>query len=256
MELTVNMRKMVARLDKVKYRREAGLFKAEGTKCVLDTLGAFDLEFLAATSEWFGDTDVHGVSPDRMVCVSRADLERMSHMSTAPDVIAVYRIPDAGIDFSEFDRQLVLALDGVQDPGNLGTIIRCADWFGINQIVCSHDTVDVYNPKVVMATMGAISRVRVHYCDLARLLKDYAAALPVYGTFLDGENIYAADLSSDKGIVIMGNEGNGISDHVAKAVTHRLTIPAFRQEGAGSESLNVAMATAIVLSEFRRSLKI
>jgi len=143
-----------------------------------------------------------------------------------------------------------LALDGIQDPGNLGTIIRIADWFGIPDIICSHDTVEVYNPKVVQATMGALSRVRVHSLDLSECMKQ-VEELPVYGTFLDGVNIYKQPLTS-YGLIVMGNEGNGITPAVEQYISQRLFIPNFPQGKPTSESLNVAVATAIVCGEFRR----
>ena len=140
-----------------------------------------------------------------------------------------------------------LALDGIQDPGNLGTIIRVADWYGINTIYCSRDTADAWSPKVVQATMGSIARVHICYCDLEQLLRE--TALPVYGTVLDGDNIYSQQLTQE-GIIVMGNEGNGISAPIRQLLTHRLLIPQMRP---GAESLNVAIATAIVCSEFRRT---
>jgi len=147
-----------------------------------------------------------------------------------------------------------LALDGVQNPGNLGTIIRLADWFGISDIYCSPDTADCYNPKVVQATMGAILRVRVHYLPLADFLaKTAAEKTPVYGTMLDGENIYSTTLSAN-GVIVMGNEGKGVSEECARSFTHRLLIPSYPPERQGSESLNVAMATGIVCAEFRRRM--
>jgi TrmH family RNA methyltransferase len=140
----------------------------------------------------------------------------------------------------------------VQDPGNLGTIIRIADWFGIRNIVCSHDTADCYNPKVVQASMGAIFRVRMHYLDLAVFLAEGSQnKVPVYGTFMEGENIYQSGLSAN-GILVMGNEGNGISPKIEKLVQHKIHIPSFSFGETGSESLNVATATAICCSEFRR----
>ena len=145
--------------------------------------------------------------------------------------------------------QLALALDSVQDPGNLGTIIRIADWFGISTIYCSEDTADVYNPKVVQATMGSLAHINIVYCDLVELLQHYDG--PIYGTLLDGQDIYQQELSQ-KGIIVMGNEGNGISQRVRPLITHRLLIPNFNKNSETAESLNVAIATAITCSEFRR----
>ncbi|MDE6383964.1 MAG: RNA methyltransferase [Paramuribaculum sp.] len=247
MELTNAYRKMVAGLSAARSRRESGLFKAEGTKCVLDTITYFDTEALMATSAW---VQSHPQFKDMATVVTARDLDRMSSLSTAPDVIAVYKIPEVPLDVPALANELVVALDSIQDPGNLGTIIRSADWFGVRNILCSKDTVDVYNPKVVQATMGAIARVKVHYCDLGSVIADLKP-VAAYGTFLDGENIYDSQLTSE-GIIVMGNEGKGISAGVASAVNRRISIPSFPVGEPTSESLNVAVATSIVLAEFRR----
>ncbi|MDE7397406.1 MAG: RNA methyltransferase, partial [Muribaculum sp.] len=183
---------------------------------------------------------------------TRADMERMTHFSTAPDVIAVYRIQEHSVSPQQLCGHLSLALDRIQDPGNLGTIIRLADWFGIHDIVCSPDTVDLYNPKVVQATMGAIARVRVSYTPLPPILAAIRdAGGHIYGTFLDGTDIYSEPLSPH-GIIVMGNEGSGISDAVAATVDRRLLIPSYPAGTPTVESLNVAIATAITVAEFRR----
>lgn len=246
-QLTNSIKKSVARLDTVKFRRQDGVFKAEGTKCVLDTLGAFNVRLLAATEEWLASHNV-AVPEDKIAVATRRDLEAMSHLSTAPDVICVYEIPQREFDYGRLGKELMLCLDGVQDPGNLGTIIRSADWFGIRRIVCSKDTVDVWSPKVVMATMGALSRVEVYYCELSEVLEH---APVVYGTFLEGENLYTSELDNN-GLIVLGNEGRGISEDVSGWVSRKLTIPSFPAGEATSESLNVAMATSIVVAEFRR----
>lgn len=178
-------------------------------------------------------------------------MAKMSQFSNPSDVIAVYEMPKKEIDEKEVRDGLNIVLDNVQDPGNLGTIIRLADWYGIKNIFASIGTVDVYNHKVVQATMGAISRVKVHYCDVPNLLEEYND-LPVWGTFLDGDNIYQSALDN-KGFVVFGNEGQGIGQKVAKLVTKRLLIPSWNS-GETSESLNVGVATAVVISEFRRSV--
>lgn len=247
MEVTNGIIKWVHSLAQKKNRDNERCFVAEGTKCVLDTLGAFRLRGLFCTENW-----LHTYNIEDADVVSSSQIERMSMLKTPTEVIAVYEMPDYDVDLSETVRNLNLALDNVQDPGNLGTIIRIADWFGINDIYCSVDTVDVYNPKVVQATMGAISRVRVHYCDLPGLfgtLKD----VPVFGTFLDGDSIYEEKLGCN-GFIVMGNEGKGISPEVEKYVGKRLLIPSYPVGVVTSESLNVGMATAIVVSEFRRRM--
>lgn len=250
-ELTNNLRKMVASLGNARNRREEGCFVAEGTKCVCDTWQNFHCRYLFATTAWIEQhgKSLPGANP---IVVKRADMERMSQLSTPSQVLAVYELPDTEFDETKLFSNLVIALDRVQDPGNLGTIIRIADWFGITDIVCSPDTVDVYNPKVVQATMGAISRVKVHYLDLVNLIK-CNPDVPVYGTFLDGRNIYETSLTPH-GIVVLGNEGQGISNEVGDLIKRRLFIPSYPQERPTSESLNVSMATAITIAEFRRRM--
>jgi TrmH family RNA methyltransferase len=164
--------------------------------------------------------------------------------------LAVVELPKSRLASVKPDKNLVLALDRVQNPGNLGTIIRLADWFGISDIVCSEDSADCFNPKVVQATMGAILRVKVHYTNLAEWLKNQHNT-KIYGTFLEGENIYSAKLDKS-GVIVMGNEGQGISAEVAETVSHKLLIPPYPADRCGSESLNVAVATAVICSEFRR----
>ncbi len=248
-ELTNRVRKLVASLDDPKVRDAEGLFVAEGTKCVLDTAGAFAPRWIFATAAW---TEAHGHDlrgSASITVVKRADLERMSHLSTPPQVMAVYERPVYEITPADIAGRLVIALDRLQDPGNLGTVMRVADWFGIDTIVCSHDTVNCFNPKVVQATMGAISRVKVVYTDLPEFLAQCGQT--VYGTFLDGDIIYNSSLG-DSGVIVMGNEGRGISDDVARHVDRRLYIPSFPALRPTSESLNVGTATAITVAEFRR----
>lgn len=250
--MTKANRRLVASLATVKGRREHGLFVAEGTRCVLETVALFDVAVLFATEGWL---EAHGGQlpggVDDVTVVKRADIIEMSSLSTPPDVMAVYRIPEALVH-RPLSSELSLALDRVQDPGNLGTIIRIASWMGIGHIYCSADTVDVYNPKVVQATMGAIARVQVHYCDLPSLLAEARKdGVPVYGTFLDGRDMYGCELTPG-GIIVMGNEGNGISDAVARQVDNRLFIPSYPPDAPCVESLNVSVATAIVTAEFRR----
>ncbi len=251
-EITNALRKLVRSLSEVKHRREHQLFVAEGTKCVRDTAGHFACRYLLASKGWLADNaDIVALMPGAEVFqATTADLERMSGMSTAPTAIAVYNIPDrtTETDFATLGDQLVVALDRVQDPGNLGTIIRLCDWMGVTTILASTDTVDVWSPKVVQATMGAIARVNVVYCDLPNALSKWPS--PVYGTYLHAPSIYTADLGA-AGVVVFGNEGRGISEAVGECVTQRLLIPSFPPNRPTSESLNVATAAAIVLSQFR-----
>ena len=243
-----NRIKYIRSLELKKNRKAEKVFLAEGPKLVGDLLGHFDCCFLIATAEWLS---AHRQLPVEDVNeVSEEELSRASLLKTPQQVLAVFRQPDEVLDVSVINRSLCLALDDVQDPGNLGTIIRLADWFGIEHIFCSPNTVDVYNPKAIQATMGGIARVKLHYTPLPELigsLKD----IPVYGTFLDGENMYSQPLSA-YGLIVMGNEGNGIGEEVKRLINRKLYIPNYPSDRETSESLNVAIATAIVCAEFRR----
>lgn len=244
--------KLVSSLDKAKARREARLFVAEGTKCVGDLIGPFHLTYLIATDDWLAANNAMAQDIDRdiILTASPRDMDRMSHLSTSSGVIGVFNLPESKCPSPSIaNDELILMLDDIRDPGNLGTIIRAADWFGIRHVICSTTSVDAFNTKVVMATMGALARVRVSYCDLAQWLKEFAG--PVYGTFLDGETIYSASLQQH-GVIVMGNEGRGVSREIADLCTYRLFIPPYPHDAATSESLNVGMATSIALNEFRR----
>lgn len=257
MEISKAKIKTYASLGLRKHRVSQGLFMAEGVKCVLETLPFFALEALVATPTLLQERGVPaGVDPRRVYTASPQGMEQLSSLATAPQMIAVYRMPEPAVpDPADINGELLLALDGVQDPGNLGTIMRAADWFGIRHIIASPQTVDIFNPKAVQATMGAIGRVRICYTDLPEYLERYRAetGLPVYGTLLDGKSIYQARLTP-KGIIVMGNEGRGLTPQVRELVCSPLLIPSYPPEAATVESLNVAMATAITLSEFRRRL--
>lgn len=251
-KISNTQRKLVGSLGSARRRRDEGLFVAEGTKSVLDLLGGpFALRTVIATSHWYAE---HALAPGTpCLSATTADMERMTSLSTAPQVMAVFEIPTDSGDFTPSPDALYVAVDGVQDPGNLGTILRLCDWFGVSDVLASRDTVDLFNPKCIMATMGSVARVRVHYVDLPAALDSYHDT-PVWGTFLDGENIYDIPADSPRtGIIVMGNEGKGISADVARRVTRRVLIPSYPPGHAGAESLNVAMATAIVLADFRRS---
>lgn len=246
--LTNSMRKTYASLTTAKGRRQLGLFMAQGDKCVSDTIGYFNTEAIIATQEWLKDNSHISLDNNVILC-KNDDLHRISSMNCPPEVIAIYHIPDFGIpDLSD---KLIVALDCIQDPGNLGTIIRVCDWMGVNTILASKDTVDVWSPKVVQSTMGAISRVKVYYCDLVQTLSSLSNDIRIYGTFLEGVSLYDANLSKS-GVIIMGNEGNGISDNLNHLITDKITIPPYPVNSPTSESLNVAMATGITLAEFRR----
>lgn len=243
--------KWIKSLEMRKYRLQHNAFVAEGPKLVGELLPYSTPLYVAATKEWLNDNRHLLENVKEVDEVSHEELERASLLRTPQSVLAVMPIPQSSFDIrlSDSGSDLMLALDGVQDPGNLGTILRIADWFGIHDILCSEGTADVYNPKCVQSCMGALARVKVHYCNLTKVLKE--AKMPVYGTFLDGTDIYQEELSRN-GIIVMGNEGNGISSEVGKLVSRRLYIPNFPQGSLTTESLNVAVATGIVCAEFRR----
>ena len=222
-------------------RDEQGAFIAEGEKLVDEIRNSsLRIRRILQTKPIFAEGEL----------ISEKEMERISQLKTANSVLAVVELPKYKLSLANPAKNLVLALDRIQNPGNLGTIIRLADWFGISDIVCSEETADCFNPKVVQATMGAILRVRVHYTNLAAWLgKEHHSN--IYGTFLEGENIYSAQLEKS-GVIVMGNEGQGISSEVAATVSHKLLIPPYPADRCGSESLNVAVATAVICSEFRR----
>ena len=244
--------KLVSSLALKKFRDKEGLFVAEGWKCVRDTWRSFTCRYLIATKAWYEQQGTAEHYP-KLVLAHKSQMARMSQFTTPSDVMAVYEIPQVDYSDDEVRHGLNIVLDNIQDPGNLGTIMRLADWYGVTNIFASRSTVDVYNHKVVQATMGAISRVKVHYCDLDMLLDDFDG-MPVMGTFLDGDNIYSTELTTGGAFVVFGNEGQGISPKVAEHVTQRLHIPAMPRRGARSESLNVGIAAAITISELRRKL--
>lgn len=252
MELSQSIRKTIKSLHRSQGRRLNGLFMAQGVKCVQDTIEHFELQWLLATQTWIEQHPIVASSyNEKLMKVTMRDLDSLSTLDSTPPVIAVYKIPKEADTMPDAAANLVLALDGIQDPGNLGTILRLANWMGIRHIIAGEGTVDLYNPKVVQATMGSISRVSVHYVCLPDTLEIYRREnIPVYGTFLEGENIYKSALTS-AGVIIMGNEGHGISDKVKKQVSHKLYIPPFPDDSIPAESLNVSIATAIVVSQFR-----
>ena len=252
--ISKNQIKLVRQLEQKKYRQREGLFVAEGPKVVGDLLRAgYKAAALYAvyTDVWH----VEGVGDVSCKPITADELRKVSFLQHPQQVLGVFPLPKPLLSTSDgmsFDPEgLFLALDGVQDPGNLGTIIRVADWFGIGTIFCSEDTADAWNPKVVQATMGSIARVRLVYGSLEGLMDSLPPDYPVYGTLLDGENIYAQQLTP-QGIIVMGNEGNGISAAIRRRVNRRLLIPDFHKDGETADSLNVAIATAITCSEFRR----
>ncbi len=271
--LSKNQLKLVRSLELKKNRKKEGLFVAEGPKVVGDLLRAGYVPhsiFMVQGSEFRVQGSGAKVQGSRAkvqgssFLVTDDELRKLSFLQHPQEVLALFEIPSPGsLPFREGlgvgsppslqggvgGRPLALALDGIQDPGNLGTIIRIADWFGIATIYCSEDTADCYNPKVVQATMGSLAHINIVYTNLEALLRQYDG--PIYGTLLDGQNIYQQELSSE-GIIVMGNEGNGISPAIRQLVTHKLLIPNYNPSSETAESLNVAIATAITCAEFRR----
>ena len=285
MRISKNQIKFIRSLSQKKVRDSEQLFLAEGEKCVRELLQSFEPYLIASSSPLSGiealeatEMEIQQMSqlrhPQGVVAVFKmptmVDLNAAFKMPELADLNAAFKMPelaDLNASFKMLISQeatkasgLILALDGVQDPGNLGTIIRTADWFGIEEIICSQDTVDCWNPKVVQATMGALARVHVHYINLYSFILNVLQSnqdgnnYPIYGTLLDGKNMYSPDAipSKQRGIIIMGNEGNGISSAIRSLITHPLYIPSFPAERPTSESLNVGIATAIILAEFRR----
>ena len=247
--ISKNKIKYIRSLELKKNRNKEGKFVAEGFKVVDDLLALQPADLIVATQEWLHGK--HFADQTEVIEVTEEELKKVSFLQHPQQVLAVFKQATSG-DYSINTSELSLALDGVQDPGNLGTIIRIADWFGITHIYCSQDTADVYNPKVVQATMGSIARVKVEYGNLLALVESLPADVPVYGTLLDGDNIYQQTLEN-RGLIVMGNEGKGISPALAKKVNRRLLIPNFPEGRATADSLNVAIATAITCSEFRRN---
>lgn len=249
--ISKQQQKLIRSLEHKKYRDQLSLFIGEGPKVVGELLKSFRCKVIVATSEWLTQNSIRIAENVELHEVTPQELERISLLKTPQSVIGIFEkknISCPPIDIAATN--LCIALDHIQDPGNLGTIIRTANWFGIDHIICSLDTADPYSPKVIQATMGAIARSNLYSTDLAQYFAS-AASVPIYGTFLQGENIYETPLTNN-GIILMGNEGKGISESLAAHVTNRLFIPPFRPEATTVESLNVAIATAVTCAEFRR----
>lgn len=252
MALSKNKIKYIHSLEIKKNRKTEKAFLAEGHKLVGDLLGHFHCRLLAATDKWFiNNKELQLNDVGETLIVNEEELSRASLLKTPQQVLAVFDQPEYPTDPAVIGHSLCLALDDIQDPGNLGTIIRLADWFGIEDVFCSPQTADIYNPKAMQATMGGIAHVRIHYTPLSDLIRNLETDIPVYGTFLDGENMYGEKLSKN-GLIVMGNEGNGISPEVGSLINRRLYIPNYPTGRETSESLNVAIATAVVCAEFRR----
>ena len=252
--ISKNKIKYLKSLEMKKHRQAESVFVAEGPKIVGDLLNAgFEPTYLAVVecsdfASRLKNFDLNGVQID---FVTTDDLRKVSSLEAPQQVLAVLKQPVWQLDSNIASKELCLALDEVQNPGNLGTIIRLAAWFGIEHLFCSKGCADVYNSKTVQATMGGLAHVKVHYVDLVEIIGNLPDGTPVYGTFLDGENLYGKQLEQ-RGLIVMGNEGRGVSKDVENLVTEKLFIPNYPAERESTESLNVAIATAIVCAEFRR----
>ncbi|TXD46848.1 TrmH family RNA methyltransferase [Polaribacter sp. IC073] len=242
MSISKNQLKLITSLSQKKYRQKHHLFIAEGIKVVNELLNSsFEVEVLFCTDD-FETT----ISEEKITLISETELKKISTLKSPNKVLGIFKISE---EKQLQDTGLIIALDAINDPGNLGTIIRLCDWFGISQLICSKDTVDCYNQKVVQASMGSLTRISIHYTDLKAYLSQ--SSLPRFIADMDGENVYKTVLPKE-GILVMGNEANGVSEEIKKLIEHRISIPRFG-ETQETESLNVATATAILLSEFKRN---
>lgn len=249
--ISKNLVKYIRSLELKKNRTKEQVFVAEGPKVVSDLLETSTPRQLLATEEWFKSNHLKIRQQD--IVVTDDELRKISFLQHPQQVMGIFDIPTPKININICKQELCLALDKVQDPGNLGTIIRIADWFGISTIFCSNDTVDAFNPKVIQATMGSIAHVKIIYTDLNELINNKPEGVLAYGTALNGENIYCQKLTPT-GIIVMGNEGNGISPQILSKVDKYLFIPCY-QQNRQTDSLNVAIATALTCAEFRRQTK-
>ncbi len=236
--------KYIQSLGQKKFRDSEGVFIAEGPKIINELLKASNIEpvNIFAVKEWLSDNRsfIDSLHAGQVIEIKEATLQRISFLTTPNQALAVFKKPffaQPGIE-----NKVSLVLDGIRDPGNLGTMVRIADWFGIQHIICSADSADIFNPKTVQSTMGSISRVQVLYRDIRALIGDHPS-LPVYGAMLDGENVYSMQRIKE-GLIVIGNESKGINKEILPYIQHRVTIP-----GSGrAESLNAAVAAGILLS--------
>lgn len=252
--LSKQITKIIQNLEKKKFREKYNLFKIEGEKLVAELLRSpLAVHAIIAYPEWI-QANGHLLGKNQVLETDEKGMKAISNFQSLPHVMALAEIPNHPYHPDEVAGTLSLVLNGIQDPGNLGTILRIADWFGVSHLLCDRDCASIYNPKCVQASMGAIFRVHAYYLDLPAAISQLKAkGMPVFGTFLDGENIYTSPLPS-QGLIIMGNEGKGIAEDIGKLADFRLTIPNFTPTGASSESLNVGVATGIILSEFKRRI--
>jgi TrmH family RNA methyltransferase len=246
--------KLINSLGFKKYREKHGLFIIEGDRLIRELLeSGMTVIKLFALSDWLAETDAGLLSNAKeIITVEEKDLHKVSHLSTARAALALVRTEHHLADINYLSRKLSIALDNIQDPGNLGTIMRIAAWFGIENIICSKGSTDVYNPKTVQASMGALLHVKVSYADLVTVLSGMSEkGIPVYGATLDGEPVYDT-VKSQEGMLLFGNESRGISGELLPFISHKISIPPSGKAGPGIDSLNVAMSAAIICNEFRR----
>ncbi len=258
--ISTSQTKLVRSLRQKKFRYQHRLYQVEGEKMIreLAQIKAGDnhsIYQLFATGDWIGRNEnllsSSAISP---IETSPSDIKKLSNLVTPPEAMALVRIPNPQVHIKALLQTAVLAFESIRDPGNLGTIIRTADWFGIDQIICSPDSVDVYNPKVVQSTMGAITRVSVLYMEIDQLLDQPEMKVKkVFGTFLKGEDIYQTPLGEHP-LILFGNESHGLSDRFDARIHQKISIPSYSRNGKGSESLNVASSVAVVCSELKRDV--
>jgi TrmH family RNA methyltransferase len=250
MILSVGIIKLFNSLKLKKYRDKSGLFCAEGEKIIIDLFeSGLALKYLVLEDGKFRPE--YKQVKEKVIYTDKKGLKKISNLKTVPQAVAIFEMPQYSFDYKSIEDQLILYCDDIRDPGNLGTIIRTSDWFGIKQIVCSPGTVDVFNSKVIQATMGSVGRVNVHYIHSVEFFNAIQINIPIYGTYLEGEDIYDCELTRN-GIVIIGNEGTGITKETGKFVNRIIRIPDFSDSMTKPESLNASVAAAIVCSEFRR----
>jgi RNA methyltransferase, TrmH family len=242
-------------LSDKKERVKSGFFVAEGEKLVFDLLQtSLDMVEFYSTENWLSASYEKKV-PGNTIKLKDKEMERISAFKNPSPVLGVFKIPDSGPITDNSFHGINLVLDHIQDPGNFGTIIRTADWFGISNVFCSTDCADMFNPKCVQASMGGVARVQAYYLDLQHLLKNAAEmGIPVFGTFMDGENIFEADLPPEA-LIVMGSEGKGISAGLEEYLDRRISIPPYPRDKKELESLNVAVSASIICAEFRRRNK-
>lgn len=250
--LSKHLTNVIQNLEKKKFREKYNLFKVEGEKLVQELLlSDMQIDTLLARPSWI-ERNRKNIQSHYTIEVNEIEMGRISNFKSLPEVIALAQIPTKEYNPREVKNELSVVLNGIQDPGNIGTILRLSDWFGIRNIYCDHDCANIFNPKSVQASMGAIFRVNAFYLDLVEFIPRFVDRdFPCYGAFLEGENIYRTGLRT-KGFIVMGNEGNGISPEIERFVTQKITIPSFAHSPYSTESLNVGVATGIILSEFKR----